>query len=45
LEYEDSENTYTCKRIAEYIDLDQFEEARRLCELYLEKEPKNATLH
>ncbi len=44
-EYEDSENTYTCKRIAEYIDLDQFEEARRLCELYLEKEPKNATLH
>jgi tetratricopeptide (TPR) repeat protein len=44
-EYEDTENTYTCKRIAEYIDLDQFEEARRICELYLEKEPKNATLH
>ena len=38
-EYEDTENTYTCKRIAEYIDLDQFEEARRICELYLEKEP------
>lgn len=44
-EYEDTENTYNCKRIAELIDLDDFKEAKRLCDYYLEKEPKNPTLH